>query len=120
MHELGVVFHIVDEVEKVAKENNIKHISKVTLEIGEVSTIVPDYFRDCFKWTTDKSELMKGCTLELIILKAMTYCENCKNTYETVKYGKTCPHCNSDKTYLYTGSEVNIKSVETDDEEEGN
>ena len=48
MHELGVVFHIVDEVEKVAKENNVKHIFKVTLEIGEVSTIVPDYFRDCF------------------------------------------------------------------------
>ncbi|MCR5741870.1 MAG: hydrogenase maturation nickel metallochaperone HypA [Gammaproteobacteria bacterium] len=118
MHELGVVFHIVDQVEAVAKENNVKHISKLTLEIGEVSTIVPSYFKDCFKWTTDKSEYMKGCELELVILKAYSYCNACEKTYETVKYGKKCPHCGSNDTYLFTGSEVNIKSVETDDKEE--
>ena len=40
MHELGIVFSIINSVENVAKENNVKHVDVVELEIVEVSTIV--------------------------------------------------------------------------------
>ena len=39
MHELGVVFHIIDSLEEVAKENDVTQIQSVTIEIGEVSTL---------------------------------------------------------------------------------
>ena len=41
MHELGVVFHIIDSLEEVAKENDVTQIQSVTIEIGEVSTVIP-------------------------------------------------------------------------------
>lgn len=47
MHELGVVLHIIETVEEIAKKNNASHIKSVTLEIGEVSTVIPDLFKDC-------------------------------------------------------------------------
>ena len=31
MHELGVVFHIIDDLQEVAKENNVTQIDKVVL-----------------------------------------------------------------------------------------
>ena len=34
MHELGVVFHIMDSLEKVAVENEVTGISRVVLELG--------------------------------------------------------------------------------------
>lgn len=37
MHELGVVFHIIDTVKEIAASNEVERISKVTLELGEVS-----------------------------------------------------------------------------------
>lgn len=40
MHELGVVFHIIDSLEEVAKENDVTQIQSVTIEIGEVSTVI--------------------------------------------------------------------------------
>ena len=42
-------------------------------------------------------------------------------TYETVKYGRTCPHCGSGETYLLTGNECIIKEIEaeTEDQQEG-
>ena len=43
MHELGVVFHIIDSLEEVAKENDVTQIQSVTIEIGEVSTVIPHY-----------------------------------------------------------------------------
>ena len=36
MHELGIVFHIINEIEDVGKENELKTVSSVTVEIGEV------------------------------------------------------------------------------------
>lgn len=112
MHELGLVFSVIDSVTEVAKKNNVSQVTKVTLEVGEVSTIVPSYFEDCWKWAVEKTELMKGCALEIILIKAGTYCNGCGKTYSTTEHGKKCPYCGSEDTYLYTGSEATIKSIE--------
>ena len=50
MHELGIVFHVIDMVEKAAAENQAAAVASVTLELGEVSGVVPDYLTDCWRW----------------------------------------------------------------------
>ena len=113
MHELGVVFHVVKKVEEVANENDITEIKSVTLEVGEVSTVIEEYLRKCWKWTTEKkTELLKGTELIIEVIQAVTFCEDCEKTYATVEHGKTCPHCGSLNTYLLTGNEFNIKEIE--------
>ena len=47
MHELGVTFSIMDSLEDVAAKNKAGHVSKVILELGEVSTVIPEYLTDC-------------------------------------------------------------------------
>ena len=37
MHELGTVFYVIQEVEKVVEENHLTQVASVTLEVGEVS-----------------------------------------------------------------------------------
>ncbi len=112
MHELGIVFYVINAVEKSCKENNVKEVKSVSLEVGEVSTIVPSYFEECFKWAIKKTEHMKNCTLKIIPIKAITYCKHCEKTYDTVKYGRKCPYCGSYETYLLTGDQCNIKNIE--------
>ncbi len=112
MHELGIVMHVVDQVEKVAVENNVERVLKLTLEVGEVSTIVPALFTECFEWAKKKTELLKDTELELILLEAVSYCRDCKKTYKTTEHAKECPHCGSNDTYLVTGNEMNIKDME--------
>ena len=48
MHELGIVVHIVRTLEDVAQENSLTDIRRVTLLIGKVSGIEPDYLVDCW------------------------------------------------------------------------
>ena len=112
MHELGIVFHIIKSVEEIGAQNELTKVSSVTLEIGEVSGIVPAYLTDCWKWAAAKSELLAGSELKVEQIDAVTYCEACGKTYPTVQYAKICPHCGSDKTYLVTGNEVSIKEIE--------
>ena len=93
MHELGVVFHIIDDLKEVAVNNEISEITKVVLELGEVSTVIDSYLTDCWKWAVKKEDLLKNSELVIEKINAVTYCEDCKAEYETVKYGKICPEC---------------------------
>lgn len=112
MHELGIVFHVIHTLEDLGKENDLKQISKVTMEIGEVSGALEDYLYDCWRWAADKTEILKGAELNVEIIPAVTYCEDCKGTYATMEHGKICPLCGSEHTYLQQGQEINIKEIE--------
>lgn len=112
MHELGVVFHIIKSIKKIAVENDVTEVASVTVELGEVSTVIPSYLTDCWKWAAAKEELLKDAKLLIETIPAITYCEDCEQTYETIEHGKICPHCQSEHTYLIQGNEFNIKELE--------
>ena len=81
MHELGTVFYVIEQVEKICKENELTVVGSVTLEIGEVSGIIPEFIVDCWNWARAKNELMKNAELKIETLEAVTYCEDCQKTY---------------------------------------
>lgn len=115
MHELGIAFHIITEIDKIAEENKVQSVKAVTLEIGEVSSVIPKYLEDVWVWACEhRSKYMKGCELKIIVIKAISYCKSCKKTYSTLE-GKTCPHCGSKETYLVEGDQVSIKNIEVQD-----
>lgn len=111
MHELGVVKHVIDTVEKVAEENNVSQVACVTLEIGEVSTVLPEYLRDCWNWAHPKSEILKDAALKIECIEAVSICEDCGRKYRTVTYAKVCPCCGSENTHLEKGNEFSIKEI---------
>jgi len=112
MHELGIVMQVVDQVEQVAEENGGVQVRKVNMEIGEVSSVVPELFTDCFHWAKKKTRYLREAELEIILLEGVSYCRGCKKTYKTTAYAKECPHCGGRDTYLLTGNEINIRDIE--------
>ena len=114
MHELGIVMKVVEEAEAAAKQNEVNKVLKLTMEIGQVSSVVPELFTDAFDWAKKRTEHLKETELELVIIQAVSYCTECKKTYPTTKYAKICPHCGSEKTYLVTGDEILIKGLEVE------
>ena len=117
MHELGIVYHIIRDVENVARANGVNRVSSVTLLLGEVSGVVPDLLLDAWRWAADKKPITEGAELIVEPVEAVTHCEACGRDYGTVEHGKTCPHCGSGETYLLRGQEVMIKQIETPDED---
>ena len=118
MHELGLVNYTVKQVTRIAEANNVKRVCSVTLEFGEVSGIVTSYLYDYWNWYTKKFPLFDGAKLLCEEIPAITWCDDCKKTYPTVTYGKTCPHCGSGNTWLRQGNEMNIKQIEVEDNDE--
>ena len=112
MHELSTIYYVIDTVEKLVKENDLKEVGAITLEVGEVSGIIPEYLLDFWQYARKKTELFQNTELKIETLTAVTYCQDCNNTYDTIPQGKICPHCGSPNTFLVTGNEYNIKEIE--------
>lgn len=111
MHELGVVFHLIDAVQEQAKVNSLENIDCVVIDLGEVSGVVEELLKDCWKWAVSKHENMKDCSLHVNTIKAVTYCTNCNTYYKTIAFGKECPVCKGLRTYLVQGNEFILSSI---------
>lgn len=111
MHELGIVFHMIDTLEEVAREHELTRISSVTLNLGEVSGVLPDYLIDCWQWAVSKTTTLQGAELEIVPIPATTVCNACGKTYPTVAHGKRCPYCTSTDTVLLHGNEIEIDTI---------
>lgn len=112
MHELGVVFYVIDECKKVAAENNVKHINSVTIQLGVVSGVLENYLEDCWNWAVQKHDIMTDCKLKIEKINAITHCEDCGKNYSTIIFGRECPYCKSENTFLLQGNEFYIKEME--------
>ena len=112
MNELGTIHYVIDTVEKLAVENELTKIASVTLEVGEVSGIIPHFLSDYWEYAKKKTTYLQEAELKIETIHAVTYCQACGKTYPTVQYAKICPYCQSDNTFLVTGNEYVIKEIE--------
>ena len=112
MHELGIVVHISKTLKNLAQENSLVDIHRVTLQIGKVSGIVPEYLLDCWQYYKKKEPLLENSQLEYEWIEAKTICKDCQKSYDTIQYGKECPYCHSYNTVLLQGNECLIKEIE--------
>ena len=112
MHELSTIYYVIDTVETLIHEKALQQVGSITLQVGEVSGIVPEYLESFWEYVSKKTEHFQNTRLKIEPIPAITYCEDCRGTYPTVPNGKICPYCGSEKTFLIRGNEYNIKEIE--------
>ena len=87
MHELGIVFYIADEVRDVALANGATSVASVTVELGEVSGVVPRLLQDAWRWCADREDLLRDCELVMEEESAVTLCEDCGSPHTHLEQG---------------------------------
>ncbi len=112
MHELGTIYYVIDTVEQLMVENQLTKVGSITLQVGEVSGIIPEYLQEFWEYARKKTEHFQETELIIEKLEAVTYCQDCGKTYSTMQYKKICPCCGSGNTFLVTGNEYIIKEIE--------
>ncbi|MFV0414565.1 MAG: hydrogenase maturation nickel metallochaperone HypA [Oscillospiraceae bacterium] len=110
MHELGIMYHVVKQVEAVAGQNNLTQIESLVLQIGEMASVVPQFIRACYPAAVDGT-LLQNTLLEIEILPANARCEECGKVYGLLANPGCCPHCGGQQKELLSGREFNIKEI---------
>ena len=73
MHELGIVFHVIRAVEDIGRQQQLTDVASVTLELGQVSGVVPHELESCWKWAVARTELMPRAQLRFETVHAITH-----------------------------------------------
>ena len=81
MHELGIVFHVIRAVEDIGRQQQLTDVASVTLELGQVSGVVPHELESCWKWAVARTELMPRAQLRFETVHAITHCDGCGRDY---------------------------------------
>lgn len=67
MHELGIMYHIVEQVLKVVNTNQLTEVEAIVLQVGEMSSVVPRYLHACYPAAVDDT-ILENTKLEVEII----------------------------------------------------
>lgn len=110
MHELGILYHVVKQVMKVADENRLTEVEAVVLQVGELSPVIPRYLHACYPAAVDGT-LLEKARLEVEILPANAVCLHCGKVFAVLKNDGICPHCGDSRHDVISGKEFYIKEI---------
>ena len=107
MHELAITESIVSGVcERVGD----CRVTKVVLEVGLLSGVVPDAVRFCFD-VSARGTPLEGAALQILERPARARCRGCQRDFQPRDALALCD-CGSADVELLEGQELRIKSVE--------
>lgn len=110
MHEIGVLFEIVKSVDRFAKENDVEKIATLVLQIGELSSMIPNYMTTLYPAAVEGT-ILDGSKLEIEVLPANGLCKDCEKVFNLVESNGTCPRCKTKNWDLLSGKEFYIKEI---------
>ena len=110
MHEYGVIMEIVKQVEDIAKENDIKEIQTVVLQIGELSSMIPMYMKKIYPIAVDDT-ILRDSDLEIEVIPGNGRCKNCGQIFNLLQAKGSCPACGGKEFELLSGKEFLIKEI---------
>lgn len=110
LHELGVVIEVAKTVERVVLEQNLNKVDTIILQIGELSSMIPRYIRECYPAAVDGT-ILQNTKLEIEILPGNGICKDCNKVFNLLENNRKCPKCKSQNWELLCGKEFMIKEI---------
>lgn len=109
MHELGITQNIV----AIATEHaHGALVRRLTLEIGQLTAIMPDAIEFCFD-VCAQGTLLEGATLEIIRVPGRGQCRACGQQMPLAQPFGVCD-CGCTQLTILQGEELTIKELETE------
>jgi hydrogenase nickel insertion protein HypA len=128
MHEYSLASEIADIVVNVGKENHIKKITQINIDVGEFSFIVPEQIVFWLKILSEQDanyNLMRDSQIEFREIKGLIKCSNCnyqgtiptlsdedKTMHNLIDVTIRCPKCDSPSTTILQGRDVVVSSIQ--------
>ncbi len=111
MHEMSLTQGIIELCLEYA---GTRRVNSVEVEIGLLSSAVPDAIEFCFE-ACSKGTLLEGAVLVIIRPPGTGHCLQClQETPLTELYG-ACQLCGSNRITVTGGQELRVRAIEVDD-----
>lgn len=110
MHELSIAASIVEIVIQEAQKAKATTVSKIDLEIGDLSGIVLEALEFAME-SSIKNTIMENASVIFHKKIGMARCNSCSEEFECPSFYEACPKCGSFENQVTQGQEMNVKSL---------
>lgn len=116
MHEMAIAMALIEQAEKVAREQDARAIAGITVVVGRLSGTDPDALRAVFDLAAEET-LAAGAKLEIEMVEALVKCRECGCQSHPKPPFMTCPACGALDVDVEGGRELYIKGMDVDVED---
>lgn len=111
MHELGITQSIVEIAEQTARDQGAQKVLSVTIEVGELSGVIPEAVEFCFEACVQET-LLEGSRLVIDRIPGLGKCTECRAEFKLDNMTFNCSACGSYAIQRLQGEELNLREVE--------
>jgi hydrogenase nickel incorporation protein HypA/HybF len=110
---MSIAQSLIDIIKEEMSKNNARLLRAVSLQIGEMSAIVPEALSFSFDVIISGTDL-EGAELKMEIVPLTGYCHHCKLTFDIEDYTFVCPKCGDVDIDTLSGQDLSIVEIEVD------
>jgi hydrogenase nickel incorporation protein HypA/HybF len=116
MHEMGIALQVIEiAVASIPEDLRRARVARVNLTVGKLSAVVSDSLRFCFEVAAKETPL-EGAELAIEEIDVVARCSACDHQWTIEGPAFSCPRCHSGNITLVSGRELDIRSIEIEDE----
>ena len=114
MHELGICDALLKMVDGIAKDEQLEVVSRITVEVGTLSGVVPKYLADCWEAVTDGTAFA-DTEFAIEVVEGTAKCFDCGQEFTAGINDKlVCPFCGGNKLIPVSGRDLTLKEILAD------
>lgn len=117
MHELGIVSGVLDVVRSTVRHEGAVRALTVRLRIGDMAQVVPESLDFAWDVLRDEDPTTATCALEVEEVHPRSRCLACGAVFDHDCHHFRCPACGSGDTTLLAGRELDIVSIDIEDDD---
>lgn len=111
MHEMSITQGIIDICERYAGG---RRVLAVYVEIGELSSVVPDAVEFCFE-ACSQGTLLEGARITIIRIPGRGRCLDCDGETPLTALFGACQRCGCYRVTVVSGEEMRVREIEVDE-----
>lgn len=111
MHEFSLAQEMLSMLEQIALEHRLKKITKITLQLGILSNVVPEALEFAFA-SLAKDTICEGAELVWEKVPVLARCQSCGEEYAAASAPFACPRCQNAQARILDGTHVTVANLE--------
>jgi hydrogenase nickel incorporation protein HypA/HybF len=111
MHELSIAQSLFDLVREEGQRHGLKAITRIKLQVGALSAVVPESLAFCFE-ILSRGTVLEGARLDIETVSVSARCTHCQQVFVVADKIFLCPHCQEPGVELVSGRELTLVSIE--------
>ncbi|NNC77369.1 MAG: hydrogenase maturation nickel metallochaperone HypA [Woeseiaceae bacterium] len=111
MHELSVCLALLEQVDRIAREQSITTVSKIVIKLGPLSGVEPELLRRAYPLAA-AGTVAERAELEIEPSDIVVHCSQCGSDSAATANRLLCSTCGDYRTQIVSGDELILQRVE--------